>query len=181
MSALELFPACCTASTGLGCELEPRFIELGRANLALWQQRYGHTPGYGQGALVQGDSRELHKVLAEVACVVSSPPYANGLGKEDTYADHAKREKDSHRSIMREKGIVDPFYGQHPAQLGNLPPGSVADAILSSPPYANGCAHTGGADSQPQHIQGGVLQYVTYGTEPAQLGTMPPGGHRGGH
>ena len=46
---------------------------------------------------------------------------------------------------------------------------------MSSPPYANGCAHTGGADPQPQHIQGGPLPYVAYGQDAAQLGAMAPG------
>ena len=129
----------------------------------------------GRGSLCKAIAENVQAVLTAADCLVSSPPYANGLGKEETYTDHAKREKDSQRGIMREKGIVDPFYGQHPAQLGNLPPGSVADAILSSPPYANGCAHTGGTDPQPQHIQGGSLPYVTYGTERGQLAALPMG------
>ena len=76
---------------------------------------------------------------------------------------------------MAQGGWAATGYGQHPAQLSNLPPGSVADAIVSSPPYADGCAHTGGADPQPQHIQGGPLPHVAYGQEDAQLGNLPPG------
>ncbi len=30
-------------------------------------------------------------------------------------------------------------------------------AVVSSPPYADGCAHTGGNDTDPSHIQGGTL------------------------
>ena len=75
--SLSALPCLLHGINYVGVELESRFIELGRANLAHWQQRYGLTPGYGQGTLVQGDSRELCKVLATVgiSCVVSSPPY----------------------------------------------------------------------------------------------------------
>ena len=80
---------------------------------AVWKQTsgdyYGTTPGQ-LGAMPVGP----------LACVVS-PPYAEGLSKEHTYTDHAKRDKDSHRRIMTEKGIVDPFYGVTPGQLGAEP------------------------------------------------------------
>lgn len=56
-----------------------------------------------------------------VQAVVSSPPYAQGLSKEHTYTDHATRATSSHRRIMIEKGIADPFYGTSPGQLGNAP------------------------------------------------------------
>ena len=220
----------------VGCELESRFVELGRANLAHWQQRYGYTPGYGQGALVQGDSRELGQVLEHAECLISSPPYAKGtvhdgngidwskarhptgqtmtpgrvIGNYGTssaqlgnlspssvadaivssppYAGNVKsdyllsadgktRARDVKRGYKQGHGCFrgSETYGQAPGQLGHLTTGSVADAILSSPPYANGCAHTGGADPQPQHIQGGPLPYVAYGQDAAQLGNLPPG------
>jgi hypothetical protein len=73
---------------------------------------YGDTPG-NLGAMPTG----------QVQCAIASPPYCHGLGKEHTYADEAKRAKDGHRPILREKGIADPFYGSDPAQLGNLPEG----------------------------------------------------------
>ena len=70
--------------------------------------QYGTTPGQLEG-MPMGDA------------VISSPPYSVGLGKEHTYADPAKREKDSHRRIMRDKHIADPFYGTTEGQLGSLP------------------------------------------------------------
>ena len=106
--------------------------------------------------------------------IVSSPPYAEGglrTGGLDHPIQHARKDGSS----LRMGQSASTLYGQHPAQLGNLPPGSVTDAILSSPPYANGCAHTGGADPQPQHIQGGPLPYVAYGQDASQLGAMPLG------
>jgi DNA modification methylase len=159
----------------IGVELEERFHELAQANIAFWQQRYGQLPQWKKPVCLQGDSRQLQTVLqGQADCCVSSPPYANGLGKEETYADHAKREKDSHRGIMQEKRIADPYYGSDPAQLGNLPPGSL-DCALSSPPYANGCVHSGGTDPHPEHILGGEIRHVAYGQSAGQLGGMVAG------
>jgi hypothetical protein len=155
--------------TWIGIELEEKFVKLGNQNIALWNRRFGHVPGWGSARLLCGDSRKLGEVVAgagiatgagglntkpgkdgqqsgrnpksasqqtdqhygttagnlsrlppgDPAAVISSPPHSVGLGKEHTYADHSKREKDSHRGIMREKGIVDPYYGNTDGQLGN--------------------------------------------------------------
>lgn len=48
-----------------------------------------------------------------------------------------------------------------------------AGALVSSPPYADGCAHTGGPAVQSH--EGGVNQLVDYGSSPGQLGSMKPG------
>ena len=56
-----------------------------------------------------------------------------------------------------------------------------AGMVVSSPPYADGCAHTGGTDAHPELIQGGhtghVLQSYNYGLPPttSQLGALPMG------
>lgn len=135
------------------------------------QTSYGTSPGQ-LGALPPGS----------LDAAISSPPHMHGLGKEHTYADHAKRDHDSHRAIMREKGIADPYYGSDPAQLGNLPAGTVECAI-SSPPYeasvttghapekdiarAVAAGHTLASMGNP----GGQLRYAfEYGADPAQLG-----------
>jgi hypothetical protein len=76
---------------------------------------YGTTPGQ-LGAMRPGP-----RPTEGITLVVASPPYAQALSKEHTYADHKKRDKDSHRRIMTEKGIADPYYGTSPGQLGNEP------------------------------------------------------------
>lgn len=43
---------------------------------------------------------------------------------------------------------------------------------LRSSPCADGCTHAGGADPQPQHVQGGTLRYVQYGADLAA--SSPP-------
>src|SRR3990167_2386800 len=66
-----------------GCELESKanggspFVELGNENIGKWSAL--GMPG--TAVLVQGDSRRLVENLSGVMaqCVVSSPPYADGL------------------------------------------------------------------------------------------------------
>ncbi len=49
--------------------------------------------------------------------------------------------------------------------------------MVSSPAYAAGCAHTGGHDPHPEHIEGGTKSIVlhTYGSTPGNLGNLPAG------
>ena len=114
------------------------------------------------------------------ACCISSPPYAQGLGKEHTYANDAKRVNDGHRRILTEKRIADPYYGATDGNLGNMPLG----CVVSSPPYAgagevlgthNGIdyskSRTGGKRRTPAREAYGL----NYGDAPENLGNMPTG------
>lgn len=76
----------------IGAELEPRFaIELGPQNLALWRERYGHIPGYGQALLLCGDSRNLCTILqGHMGGVVASPPSASSVHAESHGIDWSK-------------------------------------------------------------------------------------------
>lgn len=48
----------------IGCELEPKFVTLGNANLALWDAKYRpHFPRWGSARLLQGDSRRIAEVI----------------------------------------------------------------------------------------------------------------------
>ena len=82
----------------------------------------------GQFLRQQTGEGQIPMPSGDIALVVASPPYAQGLGKGHTYADHAKREKDSHRRIMTEKSIADPYYGSSMGNLGNLPVGLLPEA-----------------------------------------------------
>ena len=115
---------------------------------------------------------------------MSSPPYAQS---NQDYATGwsfiaAKNRKPERRGFQQNAS-----YGQHPAQLGNLPPGSV-DACLSSPPYANSAKGGGpidftkvlphrGGGMPSDHATPGCQGWVPmgYGDSPAQLGNLPPG------
>lgn len=55
-----------------------------------------------------------------------------------------------------------------------------ASASVSSPPYADGCAHNGGLDSKPDKMSGGEYNGIgytgdRYGSTAGQLGALPAG------
>ena len=121
----------------VGCELEPRFVALGNENLALWQRKYGHWPGWGSAVLLQGDSRRLCEVVGgEVAAIVSSPPFIDA--RQDTTRPRPPSSMDGH--LAQDAGRLHRLgaceYGTSPGQLGAMREGSVADVILGSPPFS---------------------------------------------
>ena len=63
-----------------GCELEPKFVDLGNQNIALWNGRYSpHFAKWGTAVLIQGDSRNLVKnIQGEMNLSLSSPPFGAG-------------------------------------------------------------------------------------------------------
>jgi len=145
-----------------GVELEARFAEVGNKNIALWNSRYSTMPRWNPDAiLLQGDSRNLVQVLgnAEHRAVMKSPPYAESLGNE-------------------EKGGID--WGKQTDRKTDHPHGwngaGYSQAAISSPPYADGCAHTGGPVVQPLPGTGGKNELVDYGSTPGQLGAMKGNG-----
>jgi hypothetical protein len=163
----------------LGIELEPTFVDIGQHNLVRWQQRYGQLPHYGTAVLLQGDSRLLTQHvqgLADVVC--SSPPYSGNDKCDYLMSDDGKtRKRDLKRAYRQGNGCFrgSETYGGSPGQLGALPPGTLADALVSSPLYADGCGHTGGTDLHPEHVQGGLVHHVAYGSTPGNLGHLSAG------
>jgi len=151
------------ASRGLqfiGCELEPKFVELAKQNFEL-HRRTWEAFGDPQPVIVQGDSRNLRQALAASAtygasvsssalsadCVVGSPPFAGGcegVMRADKFKDvaaFAEQQKNKGHGCSFEAKMAQlnrendrAVYGQTPGQLGNMPAGSV-DAVVSSPPY----------------------------------------------
>lgn len=109
----------------IGCELEPKFVELAQQNFAKHRQDWADMDR-PQPVIVQGDSRHLRAVLslASVDVCVSSPSYQT----EQMGGGGQKREDKVLRAMMD-------GYGETPSQLGAMPAGSVA-AVVSSPPYA---------------------------------------------
>lgn len=135
----------------IGCELEQKFVDLGRENIALWQQRYRNLPGLGSAVILQGDSRRLREVLAEpVEMVCSSPPYIDSSIKNEANYEQEKIEAAKHQGKTAQratwgfnKGSAgQDGYGQTPGQLGQMKEDSLT-AMISSPPYASGTVHDG--------------------------------------
>jgi len=146
-----------------GCELEPKFVELGNQNLGVWAARYsGWFANWGTAVLHQGDSRQLGDVVRRVSGCVSSPPYdATRIGGMDS---------------MRRSNDAVGDYGSTPGQLGSMSSGDF-DAAISSPPYAdavNGGEGPGARWDAAGHPGNPNKQssQPTYGTTPGQLGAM---------
>lgn len=168
-----------------GIELEPHFVELGQGNIALWTRRYAEKlPNYGRAILLQGDSRRLLEVLKErdAAVAVSSPPYAESNQNYKQGWKTIDPEKLAQSSHNRYSSNREAHYGDSEGNLASMTPGDFS-AVVSSPPYADGCAHTGG-DDRDGYLRGGVLHGVglagqesvdPYGATAGQLGAMTPG------
>lgn len=109
-----------------------------------WKQtngdNYGATPGQ-LGQMPPGQPP---------AGLVSSPPFAGNTGGRG----EASRNGIDAALFDRHGGGMKGGTGADPANLDNLPMGTIS-AVVSSPPYADGCAHTGGNDPKPDKIQGG--------------------------
>jgi hypothetical protein len=165
-----------------GCELESRFVELGRQNLAKWG-RCGLTGG----AIVQGDSRNLCAVLGAMAdCVCSSPPYAESVNAQAHGIDWTKAgpatgnrkrgEGCKHEETLRaQMKYADCSEGQ----LGAMRPGSV-EAVVSSPPYTGDVHLT----EMPNRFQShrdpagkpaAECRHDQYGATAGNLGRLPAG------
>lgn len=134
----------------VGMELEPRFIELGRKNIELWEKKYRNNfPRFGHATVVQGDSRKLIENLnvsgePRVEISVSSPPFTGTssdggwqmLGK---YAEEGRLTVEqvggdptkSYPSWDKER---DTSYGHSDGQLADMPSDGF-DVALSSPPF----------------------------------------------
>ena len=177
--------------TWVGCELEPKFVALGGQNIALWQRRFGHVPGWGSARLIQGDSRRLAEVVAGAGLAVSSPPYAASLkGNVETIdADRLSRLKDAGYEERSQHGFLRSVhskslagdYSENPSNLGNLPATSRGLSLaLSSPPYVEAPGHDTGhprldATEDARRETDGCARRNGYGKTEGQLSQMRAG------
>lgn len=157
----------------LGVELEPKFVEMGNANIALWQAMADKAAAWGlnswgKAQLLQGDSRYLASVLAEmVGCAISSPPYTGDALGHDAGCVRLDAKEDERRAANG-SGRRD-GYGGTPGNLGTM--------VVSSPPYAESLEKRGGIDpDKSKHIGGPHSQMnnsdTRYGQTSGQLGAM---------
>jgi tRNA G10 N-methylase Trm11 len=163
----------------IGCELEERFVTLGRMNIERFTRRYGNKEGWGSAMLLQGDSRQLANVIQQAALVVSSPPYVSGGHHTDVFGGWNKNGGGQRwRTNKDEAG-----YGVTEGQLGTLKEGDL-DLVLSSPPYVDG-GRGYGTDPHPERALGMKHSSAAaesannfrhgYGHAPGQLGALKEG------
>jgi hypothetical protein len=156
-----------------GVELEEKFVLLGNQSLDAWRARYSRMPRFGSARLVQGDSRELAKVVERAGLCVSSPPYASQPTKNGGELTGWKTNKRIGASQNCNEG-----YGKTPGQLGSMKEDDFTLAI-SSPPFVESLA------SDEPEKRGGLFRdekrrtdktlTATYGESDGQLGAMKEG------
>lgn len=176
-----------------GCELEPKFVTLGNANLALWQSKYAsHFPRWGSARLIQGDSRRIGEVIAGASGIVSSPPYAESLQGDNGAEATRKRIAEGKYNGLRPdvftsegQNSKDTFgggYSSDPNNLGNLK-GDDYNAVIASPPFIQTSGGTNvtsiegplsDASLISRHSAGNAAMEA-YGAEDGQLQNMPEG------
>ncbi len=120
--------------------------------------------------IIQGDSRRLIELVHSIHGAITSPPFlaqerGGGLAKPDArYLDGAR--------FGTNHGYQN--QGDGDGNLANMKEGSLGDVVgvITSPPYADGSAHTGGIDPHPEYLKGGKY----HGVGLAGAITSPPYG-----
>lgn len=165
----------------LGCELEPRFAAMAEANFAL-HRRTWELCGDPLPRIICGDSRRLRENLKTLAGgLVSSPPFQSSVGSTDAefrahgLGEGAGKWKQNRSPESVAKLTAD--YGTTAGQLASLPPGDVADAVVSSPPYNKPFSqdHNGSKGGTRGTTPSEPGAFVQYGTTPGQLEGMAMG------
>jgi hypothetical protein len=165
-----------------GCELEPRFVELGNRNIDKWQRDLAMLNGtLGTARLIQGDSRRLLEVVGMgMGAAVSSPPF----GEAQTYDTPIVY---SNGDRIQDRAYSPETQGTTPGNLAALRADDAGfTAAVSSPPYADAVNGTGegpGARHDPIHHNGDNAFKASsdngYGSTPGNVGNMRDGGFEG--
>ena len=166
----------------VGCELEPKFVALGQANIDLHRAKL-EALGAPIPRLLHGDSRNFAQIVQGAAGICTSPPFlaTEGGCKPRMGGTIDKAMMDRHNAT------ADVRYGTSEGQIGQLPAGDVS-SIVTSPPYAES-DHNGGYGDQMKNM---AVRYQPknrgkrpltdkseehrhYGTSPGQIGNLKPG------
>jgi len=188
----------------VGVELEERFVDLGQQNIENWKSRYEPLwpDKWGHAVILQGDSRQLAKIVRSPDVVVSSPPYASSVNQNAVANDaeaRIERKAQAGIDVGVSKNVGGPNsvlrqpqrYGDLPGQLGAMPEGNVS-AVISSPPYAGSAVEKNSPSINLKKMyetyrnQGGGMSFAAfeaqqarhsqgYGKSPGQMATMPEG------
>jgi hypothetical protein len=114
-------------------------------------------------------------------CIVGSPPYADQAtnGKRDNRAANLEAAGIDSKAWLGERRCTigrSEGYGASDGQLSAMPPGSVADCLVSSPPFEASVSHHVDGDSlQPREgdvrtSQRTMTHQVGYGSTPGNVG-----------
>src|ERR1044072_1144884 len=144
--ALGAFDALYHGMNWIGCELEPRFVELGNKNIEHWLNIAKSLRGIGTAKLLQGDSRKLSAVieLSREALKLSPSYSVDALGRHGKPTEVDEQKKLHSRSNNK--------YGETDGQLAQMKEGGSLEAMISSPPF--GEALSGGGISARKRGEG---------------------------
>lgn len=183
-------PALLAGLNYVGVELEQKFVDLGRQNIKMWNQRFAAMPKWnGTAVMLQGDSRRLVDVVTQAGGVVSSPPYSSGTVHDGNGIDQSKL---TGNPAGRNSQVKAEGYGDSTGQLSNLPTGDpetvintptcwtgqINTAVVSSPPWAGNSGGRGEASRNGidpalfDRHQGGMVGGIG---GPGNLAGMEPG------
>ncbi|MHA1286229.1 MAG: DNA methyltransferase [Candidatus Thorarchaeota archaeon] len=147
---------------GIAVEYESRFCEMIKENIKLTERQATLTPK-GRMTCIQGDARQLSKLLGEPDVVITSPPYASPSG---AIFDRVFMEKLARQPTSKRYGRKTfPGYGKYsesPEQIGNKPYGDI-DTIVTSPPYSGTPISSQGADGSKQEWNKAYKEYKKTG------------------
>ena len=170
----------------ISCELEQKFVDLARENFELHRRKWEGL-GCPQPVIIQGDSREMCTVLGAADCVVSSPPFLGSQEGASVAGPSSGMWKGYEKGLKAGNGSKtyessQRAYGQTPGQLGGMKPGQLADAIVSSPPYAESLQPGGDGIDWSKIKEGGTNRTDArkaigegYGSNRRNLGNLKPG------
>ncbi len=115
---------------GVAVEYEPRFCEMIRENIKR-SERHSTLTSKGSMVCIQGDARELSKLLEESDAIITSPPYTNRsdggkLAKKGVggFSHYSNEEPDVWFTQRDQNNVANLRYGD-------------IDAVVTSPPYGN--------------------------------------------
>ncbi len=134
---------------GVAVEFEPQFCKMIEENISRTRVQ-SSLDSKGSMTCIQGDARELSKLLGESDAIITSPPYGeaqSGGGIATRGYDgpkHSPTDMIGERSYMPDKFEKDD-------NIGVLKYGKM-DAVVTSPPYGNRLSDEAVHDGDPQRM-----------------------------
>ena len=156
-------------------ELEQKFVKLAEQNFALHAKKLAAL-NCPQSIIIQGDSRELCRIVQEADIVIASPPFLQG-DKVQARSGFGPGWRKVPFGERMDKCPRDGNYGTSPGQLGAMKAGSV-DAVVSSPPYEKSMDSIEDAEARAARADGFQQgqKNLRYGQNPNTFLSKDPSG-----
>src|SRR3990167_9496265 len=155
---------------GLGVELEPHFVKMCNDNKKFVENKIGRKLDM---EIVQGDSRQLSKLLNKSDVAVVSPPYDNSMGnKGREYNTPASKFLIQRQNQGREEELK---YSDNPSNIGNLKYKEMVGVV--SPPYqdseiTNWKSDVKGSDIKKRKELREEKEWDNYSQNPENIGNL---------